>query len=385
MDAEKRTKIIKLAIAAVVCLFLIDWLARSLTGNKVAELPTPTVVVQKPVTEPITDYITQTGTMVAYNSVNLVARVEGYLQGIEFVDGSFVKKGQTLFVIEPLPYAEKVKSAEAVVVVQKATHDYDKAEYERQKRMYQQNATSLNNVEKWFAQSEGSNAEIDKAVADAELAKINYSYTHVLSPFDGRIGRHLVDLGNLVGHGEATNLATVQQIDPIYVYFNLNELDLIALREAARVRGFKPDDINKIPVYVQMQSETGFPHEGKLDFVNTGLNASTGTMEFRALLSNKDLVLLPGLFVKVRIPTNKPKPELTLPDVAVQYDQIGAYVYTVGKDNIVVQKRVTVGPAQPGIKAITKGLTPDDNVIISGLQYATPGSPVAPKTEKPAS
>ena len=244
--------------------------------------------------------------------------------------------------------------------------------------MYRQNATSLNNVEKWSAKAEEYRAEIDKAVADAEVAAINYSYTHVLAPFDGRIGRHLVDPGNLVGNGAATALATIQQIDPIYAYFNLNELDLIKIRAAARDHDFKPEDINRIPVYVRMQNETDFLHEGKLDFVNTGLNASTGTMEFRALLSNKDFTLLPGLFVQVRIPIGEPTPQLTIPDTAVQYDQVGAYILVVDKQNYVVQKRVVGGALEQGIRAIVKGLDAEDNVIISGLQNAIPDHQVAP-------
>ena len=326
----------------------------------------------------MTDYVTQTGTMVAFNSVDLVARIEGYLEAIEFTDGTFVKKGKELFIVEPKPYLEKLKAAQATVDVQKASYKYSKSEYERQKQMYKQNATSLNNVEKWAAKADEFSAEIAKAVADAEVAVINYSYTHVLAPFDGRIGRHLVDPGNLVGNGKATDLATIQQIDPIYVYFNLNELDLIKIREAARLQDFKPEDLKTISVYVRMQNETTFLHEGKLDFVNTGLNASTGTMEFRALLHNKDTTLIPGLFVQVRIPISKSTPQLTIPDSTVLYDQIGAYILVVDKNNYVIQKRVVTGALEQGTRAIVKGLDAQDNVVVSGLQYAIPGHQVTP-------
>ena len=180
----------------------------------------------------------------------------------------------------------------------------------------------------------------------------------------------------MVGNGKATDLATIDQIDPIYVYFNLNELDLVKIRAAAHEHGFKPSDINKMPVYVGMQNEKGFPHEGKLDFVNTGLNASTGTLEFRVLLSNKNYTLLPGLFVQVRIPISKAAPQLTVPDTAVQYDQIGAYLLTVDKENKVVLKRVELGSVEKGMRAILKGISAQDNVIVDGLQNATPGSQV---------
>lgn len=376
MKHEKKL-IIKTVIITILALILLNVLWHYFTKPKIQAPPSPSVVVQKPQLLPITDYITQTGTVVAYNAVNLVARIEGYLQSIEFTDGTLVKKDKELFVIEPKPYLEKLKGAQASVTVQKASYAYTKAEYARQKRMYTQNATSLNTVEKWAAQTEETYAEIEKATANAEVAAINYSYTHVHAPFDGRIGRHLVDVGNLVGNGKATDLATIQQIAPIYVYFNLNELDLIKVRTAARSHGFKASDLNQIPVYVRMQNESKFLHEGKLDFVNTALNASTGTMEFRAVLTNKDYALLPGLFVQVRIPIGKPTPQLSVPDLAVQYDQISPYLLVVDNDNKVLLKRVELGALEQGMRAISKGLEAKDNVIISGLQNAIPGLPVA--------
>ncbi|KTD08732.1 RND family efflux transporter, MFP subunit [Legionella jamestowniensis DSM 19215] len=351
------------------------------TRSTADTLPVPVVFVEKPEVVEMGEYVTQTGNTVAYNSVDLVARVEGYLDAVKFTDGTFVKEGQELFIIEPQPYLEKLLEAEAQVAIAKSAHAYNQAEYERQRQMYKENATSLKNVEKWRAQAEESKAAIAKNVANAKVAAINYSYTHVRAPFDGRIGRHLVDPGNLVGNGKATNLATLEQINPIYVYFNLNELDLIKLREAAKARGFKPSDINKIPVFVGMQNETNFPHRGKLDFVNTGLNASTGTMQFRAILPNENHVLLPGLYVQVRIPVRKPQPQLTVPDTAIQYDQIGPYLYTVDKNNEVETKRVALGSLEQGKRAILKGLEKDDKVIVDGLQNATPGNRVNPKVQ----
>jgi len=377
MKTEKRAKIIKIVIIGMVAVFLLKSIVKHFT-NKTPSLPAPPVVTQKPKMMQITDYVTQTGTMVAFNSVDLVARIEGYLEKIEFVDGAFVKKGRELFVVEPAPYMEKWKEALAVIAAARADSVYTQAELDRQQRMYKQNATSLNNVQKWSAKKAEVKAEIDKDIASAAVAEINYSYTHILAPFDGRIGRHLVDPGNLVGNGKATNLANIEQLDPIYVYFNLNELDLIKVREAARSHAFDPDKINEIPVYVRMQTETEYSHEGRLNFVNTGLNASTGTMEFRALIPNKDYTLLPGLFVQVRVPTAKPAPQLTVPDTAIQYDQIGAYLLIADKDNTVTLKRVVTGPLEKGQRAILKGLVAQDNVIVSGIQNAIPGDKVAP-------
>lgn len=339
-------------------------------------MPPPAVVVQKPVVTQGAQYIEQTGNTVAYNSVNLVARIQGYLQAVKFTDGSIVKKGQELFVIEPEPYLEQLRGAQATVAAEKAQLIYTEAEYARQKQMYKENATSLNNVQKWAAQRDKSQADLDKAVANEVSAAIDYSYTHVLAPFDGRIGRHLVDPGNLVGHGEATSLATIDQLDPIYVYIYLNELDVVNIRAAAREAGLKSSDLNKVPVYVGTQNEEGYPHEGRLDFVNTGLNSSTGTLQFRALLPNKNYALLPGLFVRVRIPISKAASQLRVPDTAVQYDQIGAYVLAVDEKNKVVLQRVEVGSVEKGMRVILKGISPQDNIIVDGLQNATPGSKV---------
>lgn len=366
--------LIATAVAVLVTACIMFYFVKRNPSEDLPKIPLPKAIVQLPQWKEIVDYVTQTGTLVAYNSVDLVARVEGYLESIEFTDGTFVKKGQELFVIQPDTYFQQWVAAKATVAAQVAANVYAKSEYERQKKMYAQDATSLNNVEKWLAKTQESDAEIEKAVANEMIAAINYSYTHVNAPFDGRIGRHLVDPGNLVGRGTATDLANIEQIDPIYAYFNLNELDLIKLREAAKTDGFNPEDINQISVDIKLQNETTFKHRGKLDFVNTGLNSSTGTLEFRALLENKDYSLLPGLFVQVRIPISKPEKQLTIPDSAVLYDQIGPYVLIVDANNVVQLKRVKLGSIDQKMRAITQGLTENDRVITEGLQFATPNN-----------
>lgn len=339
-------------------------------------IPVPMVGVQNPVLTEVVEYVTQTGTTVALNSVDLVARIEGYLDKINFVDGTNVKKGQLLFVIQPEPYWEQLKAAQATVAAQTAVQVYNNSEYARQKRMYKDNATSLNDVEKWLAKTQEIAAEIDKAKANEVNAQINYSYTHVLAPFDGRMGRHLVDVGNLVGNGKATDLATIQQINTLYVYFNLNEIDLLRLREAARAQGLGPKDINQVQVDIKLQTENDYKHKATLDFVNTGLNASTGTMELRAVLDNKDNIFVPGLFVQVRIAITKPSKQLTIPDTAILYDQIGPYLLLVDQDNKVALTRVELGSINQGMRTILKGLNAKDRVIVNGLQNASPGNKV---------
>jgi RND family efflux transporter MFP subunit len=378
MNIDNKLKLVVRALIGCAVLFIVIWIFKFLIKDRTQVIPLPDVVIQKPRLKKITEYVTQTGTMVAFKSVDLVARIEGFLEKIEFIDGSFVKKDKELFLVEPKPYLERLNAAEADVAGKKASYKYAKIEYARQQRMYSKNATSLNNVQSWEAKQEEAKAGVEKAIASAHNAAIDYSYTSVLAPFDGRIGRHLVDVGNLVGNGKATDLATIQVIDPIYAYFNLNELDLIQIRESARKQNFNPDNISKIPVQVKMQNEKKFKHKGKLNFVNTGLNASTGTLEFRALLPNPGYILLPGFFVQVRIPLTDPIPRVIIPDLAVLYDQVGAYVYTVDKKNFVIKKRVTLGSSSQGRRVVLEGLTVQDNLIISGMHNATPGKQVVP-------
>ena len=385
MDTDKKLKTLKIIGVVLTILLFMDLFARFKAMYNVPKIPAPVVVVAKPTSITMADYVTQTGTTVAFNSVNLVARVEGYLNVISFTDGTYIEKGRPLFVIEPEPYMEKLKEAQASVKVQEANYAYAKSEYARQQHMYKENATSLNSVEEWAAKSEEAAAEIDKTKANAAVAAINYGYTHISAPFDGRIGRHLIDVGNLVGNGVATNLATIEQVTPLYVYFNLNELDLLKLRAAAEAEGYGYKKTPPAPVYVSLQNQPDHEYVGTLDFINTGLNASTGTLELRAILPNKDVALVPGLFVQVRVAITKPTPRLTVPETAILYDQIGNYVLTVDKDNKVRLNRVVLGGAEQGRRAILKGLTAEENVIVNGLQNASPGNVVSPQQEKKTS
>jgi RND family efflux transporter MFP subunit len=378
MDFLKTEKFKIIARITLIVLLASNLIAYYAGKYRTVKIPLPTVQVQKPVSRNMSEYVTQTGNTVAFNSVDLAARVEGYLDAINFVDGTTVKQGETLFVIEPEPYQAKLKEAEASLAAQQALHTYDALEYIRQKKMYKQNATSRSNVEKWLAKSEQSTAEVEKAKENLIIAQINYSYTHVKAPFDGRIGRHLVDKGNLVGHGVATTLATVDQINPIYVYFNLNEIDLILLRDSVKDQEIDEKVIRQVPVEIKLPSGKNYKFKGKLDFINTGLNASTGTLEFRALLPNQGYTLLPGLFVQIKIALQSPIPRLTVPDTALQYDQVGPYLLLVNQDNRVILKRVSLGPLESGIRAISYGLEPTENVIIKGLQNASEGNLVHP-------
>src|SRR5215469_9635693 len=265
--------------------------------NQYQPPPAPPVTVSKPLRMPVTDYLQSTGSVAAFKTVDLVARVEGYLRSVDFKDGTVVKAGQLLFVIEPEPYQAKLASQQAQLLDAQT-------EYERQLRMIKENATSQANVDKWLSQR-------DQAAAAVTLAKINLGYTRITAPFDGRIDRHLVDPGNLVGSaGTATKLATIEQVDPAYVYFSINERDLLRVRDAAKAQMKSPGEAPPVPVQVALQTEEGYPHTGTLDFAGSGLDTGSGTLQLRAVVPNAGYLLLPGLFAQVRIALTKPAPQL---------------------------------------------------------------------------
>jgi RND family efflux transporter MFP subunit len=376
MDIDKKLRLIKLSLLGFLVFIVLFSLIKTFIWNRKAQIIIPDVVIETPKLRKVVDYITQTGTLVPYQSVDLVARVEGFLEKRLFDDGSFVKEGKVLFIIEQEPYLENLKAAKAKVAGSTASYEYSKIEYQRQKRMYKQNATSLNNVQVWYSKVLKYKANVDKNVADAANAAIKYSYTSVKAPFDGRIGRHLIDDGNVVGSPTPTTLATINKINPIYVYFNLSELEVIKIRDAARRSQFNAKNLDKIKVQVKMQNERKFIHDGSLDFVNTGLNASTGTLEFRAVLTNDNYMLLPGFFVQVRIPLTEPTLKIVIPQYAVLYDQSGPYVYTVNNKSEVLKKNIVLGGRSLGRIVVLSGLTKDDNLIVEGINNVIAGKKV---------
>jgi RND family efflux transporter MFP subunit len=340
--------------------------------NQYQPPPAPPVTVSKPLRMPVTDYLQSTGSVAAFKTVDLVARVEGYLRSVNFKDGTVVKGGQLLFVIEPEPYQAKLASQQAQLLDAQT-------EYERQLRMIKENATSQANVDKWLSQR-------DQAAAAVTLARINLGYTRVSAPFDGRIDRHLVDPGNLVGStGTATKLATIEQVNPAYVYFSINERDLLRVRAAAQAMSQAqgtPGEAPRVPVQVALQTEEGYPHVGTLDFAGSGLDTGSGTLQLRASVPNAKLILLPGLFARVRIALAAPVPQLVVPDRVVSSDQVGSYLLTVGPDQKVRQQRIETGPLENGFRAVLSGLDADSEVVIDGLQNAIPGNLVT-ATERP--
>jgi RND family efflux transporter MFP subunit len=345
--------------------------------------PPPGVTVARPVQQTVTDMIELTGNTQSSNTVNLVARVAGYLESVNFQDGSIVKQGDLLFVIEPEPYEAHVALAKATVEQQQATLTQATSEYERQQRLAKQNATSQSQVESWQAQQAAAQAAVDEANANLQIAEINLGYTKIVAPFDGRIGQHLVDPGNLVGAGQPTQLATIDQLAPIYVYFNVDEQAVLRLRAGLRAAGKTLADVEPVKLGIGLQNETGYPHEATLDFVASDVDQSTGTLQARGSIQNQDYVFLPGMFVRVQVPVGTTDNALLVPDRALGMDQRGHYLLVVGQDDTVEQRPVQVGALHDRMRVITDGLSADDAVVVDGLQRAIPGSKVAPREVAP--
>jgi RND family efflux transporter MFP subunit len=367
-------------VARGVWIFLFCAFLLSACGEKNVYVPPPApkVTVSQPVRRGVTDYLEFTGNTQAINTVQLRARVEGYLEKILFQDGDLVKKGQLLFLIQQNTYEDKLRQAEAEVLANKARLEHAQTEYARFSRLVTKKAAAQTDVDRWHYERDAAQAAVMNAEAQRELAKLNLSYTRVTAPFNGRIGRRLKDVGNLVGAGEKTLLAEINQINPIYVYFTINERDLLKVMSETKGKAKEPQ---KHPVSFGLADEMGYPHTGYLDFAAISLSPTTGTLLLRGVFPNPNYKILPGLFARVRAPVGKPRPALLVPEVAIGFDQLGPYVLTVGDQKVVQRVSVKLGTKVDDYQVVTEGLKGDEWVIVNGLLRAIPGKQVNPQKE----
>lgn len=344
--------------------------------------PPPKVDVATPVQRPVTRYVEATGNTAPIKSVDLVARVQGFLQSQDYQDGTFVKQGTQLFTIEPETYKLKLDQAQAAEVGAQASLKQAEADFKRQSELVQRQAVSQATLDTSTSTRDNAQASLQQAQANTRIAEVNYGYTKVSAPFDGIVSAHMVSIGELVGVSSPTQLATIVAMDPIYVNFTVNEQDVLRIRAEAARRGLTAADLKQFPIEIGLQTETGYPHEGHLDYVAPTLNSSTGTLAVRGLVPNDKRVLLPGYFVRVRVPFTQEKDALLVPDTALGSDQGGRYLLVVGADNIVEQRKVQIGPVDNGLRVIEGGLKPDDRVVIAGLLRVIPGQKIDPQVTK---
>jgi membrane fusion protein, multidrug efflux system len=344
--------------------------------------PPPKVAVAQPLQQEVPLYVELTGNTKAFNEVKLEARVQGFLEQIKYVDGAPVKKGDLLFVIQQNTYQAQLDQAKATLEADKASQANAQVEYSRQTTLGQQQFASQSRVDDAKTKLAETSAAVLGAQANVEVATINLGYTELTAPFDGIASRHLISVGALVGYAGPTELASVVQIDPIYVYFEVSETVVQRVRDALARQGKTMRDVHDVPVEIGLQTEEGYPHKGVIDYIAPQIDASTGTLQVRGIFDNKDSTLLPGMFARVRVPIRRPAPALLVPDTAIGTSQLGRYVLVVNKDNVVEQRTVTIGQVDKGLRVIESGLKPDDWVVTDGIQRAIPGNKVDPNKQK---
>lgn len=349
--------------------------------NRYIPPPPPQVAVANPLRMNVIGYLEETGTLAAVNSVDLVARIPGFVTAIQYTDGAFVKKGAPLFQIEPEPYKAKWDQAVAAVDAAKAQLANSEAEFERQADLVKRQVSTQANYDKALAQRDSDKANLEAQQANAEVARINYGYTQVSAPFDGIVTARLISVGEYVGaNNTPTKLATIVQIDPIWVNFNINEQDVQRVRAERAKMGQTSNDVSNIPVEVGLQTDTGFPYSGHLDYAAPLVTAGTGTMAVRGIFANPNASLLPGYYVRVRVP-GPGQEQFLVPDVAIGADQGGRYLLVLNADNVVEQRKIEAGQHVGQMRVILNGLKPDDRVIVDGTLCAVPGQKVDPKLE----
>ncbi|MDI7862776.1 efflux RND transporter periplasmic adaptor subunit [Rhizobiaceae bacterium n13] len=351
------------------------------SDNTYVPPPPAKVQVALPLQRAVTEYFYLTGNTDAVKSVDIEARVQGFIESIDYKDGAAVKAGDQLFGIQRDIYKAQVDQAQAELASQQASQVGAQQEYDRQLNLLKQQVTTQTAVDSARATLDEANASILNAQASLELANINLGYTKVVAPFDGTMTNHLVDVGALVGVSGPTTLATIVQIDPLYVYFNVSEPQVLSIKRSLTEAGHTMTqvDLPTVPVEIGLRDEQGYPHRGHLDYVSPQLDSSTGTLTVRGIVENKDRQLLPGLFVRVRVPVARQDKALLVRDDAIGQNQLGSYVLVLGKDDVIEQRVVTIGQRDGQMRVIEKGLGPEDWVVMSGVQRAIPGNKVSPE------
>ena len=351
------------------------------SATQVATVAPPVVAVSVPLQRDVDTMLQFLGQFSAVNKVELRAQVGGTLTQIGFEDGDTVHKGDLLFEIDPTPYQIKLSEATAQLESVRARLDLANREAMRASTLARTGAGSVQAADQRGAEQRAAQAAVNEAEARVRDALFDLNHTRITAPFTGRIGSHLVSVGNLVagsraGTSPTTLLATLVSVDPIYLNFDMSEADYMTFqRERQQQKGPLADEVQ-----ISLADETGFTREGTLDFVDNTLDRLSGTIHARATIPNANLLLTPGGFARVRLEVAPPAPVLLVPDASVLPDQSEHIVLTVGPNDVVTPKRVQLGDLRDGLRVIRSGLDPSDRVIIDGIPTVRPGSKVSPQS-----
>jgi RND family efflux transporter MFP subunit len=346
-----------------------------------APAPTP-VTVSHPVERYVTDHADFTGRTAAVDSVEVRARVWGYLDKVNFKEGALVKKDDKLFEIDPRPYRAELDRAKGTVAQIDAHARRLERDYQRAKNLITRRAVGQEEYDRYEADYREAVAGLDVAKANRDLAALNVEYAKVIAPVSGRVSRYVVTVGNLIQSGDqnsGTLLTTIVSVDPMYTYFDVDERTVLRIRQLIREGKAKSAGQTTWPVALGLATEEGFPHQGTINFEDNQVNPKTGTLRVRGVFPNKDEALSPGFFARVRVPIGQAHQALLVSDRALDTDQGQKVLYVVNTKNEVLSRPVRLGELHDGLREITEGLKPGERVIVNGLQQVRPGVTVEPK------
>lgn len=372
------------AAAALTGAILLTACQKEATPSAPAERPPLDINVAKPEVKSLIEWATFTGRLEAVESVDVHARVSGYLESVNFEEGQQIEKGDLLFEIDPRPFEAEVNLAKARLAQAEAAKTLADANKKRAEELIQSNAISREQLDIRNSEALQADADVLAAQAELEAAKLDLEFTRIKAPISGIAGRYGVTEGNLVRGGEqqGTLLTTIVPQDPIYVYFDVDErtyLEGVRRIQSGELPGRAEN--GELPVEIQLSDEKEFSHRGVINFKNNQLDPGTATMRVRGLLQNPDGLLTPGLFARVRTPATKEAERLLVPDKAVLTDQELKYVWVIGPDNIVERRTVEIGPLHEKQRIVRDGLKADERVAVSGIQFLQPGMPVTPRED----
>lgn len=344
--------------------------------------PPPKVSVAKPVQKKVTERDEYVGRFVAFDYVEVRARVSGYLEKIHFKDGQLVKQGDPLFTIDPRPFKAAVAQAKASIEQAKANRAFAESDLKRGESLRAGTTITQQALDQRMQASRVAAAAVTAQQAGLEQAELDLSFTELTAPISGRIGDRRVSVGNLVSggaSGSTTLLATIASIDPIRFEFTMDEASYLRyLRIAGGKASAEADRGMTLPVQLKLIDEDKFSHEGKIDFVDNAIDRSSGTIRGRALFANADSKLTPGMFGRIQIATSAPVAALLVPDAAIATEQVRKFVYVLDADNVAHPKYVKLGQLVDGLRVV-EGIEPDDTIVVNGLMRVRPGVKVAPE------
>ena len=346
------------------------------------EQPAPQVTVATPLVKDVTDWDEFTGRLYAVESVEVRPRVSGYLQSIHFEEGSLVKAGDLLYVIDPRPYQAILDQAKAELTRAKAALELAENDLTRAEKLYKSRAISEEELDSRGSQKRAAIAALESTLATIKAAELNVEFTHIKSPINGRISRTRITKGNLVTGGdfESSLLTTIVSLDPIYVYFTADEQSVLHYTRMDMAGTRKSSRLTPNPVLLRLADEDDYMHKGKMDFVDNQIDLATGTMRGRAIVENPEYLLVPGMFADVKLLGEGPYEALLIPDSAISVDQTIRFVYVLNENDTVERRQIKPGNTQDGLRIIRSGLNKEDRIIINGIQRVRAGMKVSPET-----